>query len=109
MKAAEIEDCTLLINSKTLAGLLDGHKCSEKYCTGMNRILSESLKGFGGCGLTNRIFRGSRHGGSSTEFTERAAKRGTPRNAHGTGVLSATRKAEGGRGRPRKAAEGSSK
>ena len=46
--------------------------------------------------LTHRLFRGSRHGGSSTEFAERAAKRGTPRNARGTGMLSAPRKAEEG-------------
>ena len=59
--------------------------------------------------VTYRIFRGSRHGGSSTEFAERAAKRGTPRNAHGTGMLSAPRKAAEGRGRPRKVAGGRKK
>ena len=57
--------------------------------------------------LTNRLFRGSRHGGPSTEVAERAAIRGR----RGMGAECACyaqrgrpRKAAGGHGRPRKAA-----
>ena len=70
---------------------------------GMNRI-TDAFTAMAAA-VTHRIFRGSRHGGSGAEFAERAAKRGTPRNAHGTGMLSAPRKVAEGRGRSRKAAE----
>ena len=69
VKPAEIEDCTLLINSKVLAGLLDGHKCTEKYHSGIDRILSESLKGFGGCGQFKL------QGSCKIEHQERAPQR----------------------------------
>ena len=54
--------------------------------------------GMGLSDLTNRLFRGSRHGGPSTEVAERAAIRGR----RGTGAEWAC---YAQRGRPRKAAE----
>ena len=78
----------------------DRARWAGRWSTGMLRI---SL-----CGrLTNRLFRGSRHGGPSTEVAERAAIRGR----RGMGAECACyaqrgrpRKAAEDRGRPRKAA-----
>ena len=69
--------------------------------------LAHNLWDLGKCLVTNRLFRGSRHGGPSTEVAERAAIRGR----RGMGAECACyaqrarpRKAAEGRGRPRKAA-----
>ena len=86
--------------------LLDFEMVGASFTIGDAKARIEKEDGASYQKLTNRVFRGSRHGGSSTEFAERAAKRGTPRNAHGTGMLSASRKAGEGRGRSRKVAGG---
>ena len=57
-------------------------------------------------GLTNRVFRGSRRGGWTAEYAERAAKRGTrgmPTELACNVRRGTPRKAAEGRGRPRKA------